>query len=221
MGLGNGSLIRAAGLVLVSAACARSIADDRREPSSGPPPEDSSIGGSPDTEAGGATSTSVPTLCTRLRGLEDSLQRHVSDTFEGNVYCDCRVARLIKELDVKADAEFLSRLDKWSFRLWGCGPEEAEGFALAPGAPELSERAAELLIEHYLAAATLVLRLSRSERAALQQKLEELSQSAIQSDAEESALSDCMDPNAVSEEGAAFCADRGTPAESAGGRPGS
>ena len=221
MGLCSGSLLHVAGLVLVSAACARSIADAPGEHSSGPPPDDSSIGGASETEAGGSTSTSPPTLCTRLKGLEDTLQRHVSDTFEGNVYCDCRVARLIKDLKIDEDAAFLSRLDRWSFLLWGCGPEEVEGFALAADAPELSGRDAELLIEHYLAAATLVLRLSRSERAALQQRLEELSQSVIQDDAEESALSDCMDPNAVSDEGAAFCADRGTPANSAGGRAGS
>jgi hypothetical protein len=89
---------------------------------------------------------------------------------------------------------FLNQLAFWSAWLWGCtGARKDVEFGLAIDAGELTQADADVLIEHYLTAATPALMLTADERARMKVQLEEAaSRAAINPSTETFSRSVCI-----------------------------
>jgi hypothetical protein len=130
-------------------------------------------------------------VCLRLTRPGDILETLVPAYF-GSVHNDCRVARLVDEHPNVGD--FANLLTPWSLELWGCRENGASSFALVDEVTDVSAADAALLIDLYMAVATLRLALSTEEEAEMRRALECLSAQAISDPSTtRHALSKCTD----------------------------
>jgi hypothetical protein len=128
-------------------------------------------------------------VCLRLTRPLDIVATLVPAYF-GSVHNDCRVARLVDEHPNLA--EFGNALTHWSLDLWGCRENGATTFGLVDEVTALTAADARVLIDRYLAVATLRLSLSTAEEADMRRALGCLANLAITDPSTtEHALSKC------------------------------
>lgn len=134
-------------------------------------------------------------VCDRLlRVPEKNLAQ--SDMFEREVYLDCRVKWLPRlYLDARARKEYLNALEDWNERFWGCLDLPVDDFLLVWGTPAISQGDADIIIEHYMAAAIEQLQLSQKEEDEMRSALQRLATVLITSSSLEPSQPACVDPN--------------------------
>jgi hypothetical protein len=146
---------------------------------------------------GGGSATTGPlseqlTLCNRLTEVPTK-ERDFSDAFERLVYLDCRVAWLpqlyLKPVNVRF--QYQNALERWNLRFWGCDGVPVTDFQLVWQEPPLSRGDADIVIDHYLQAATEFLELSPKEQEDMRAALQRLSTPAVTSDSLEPSQSSC------------------------------
>jgi hypothetical protein len=136
-------------------------------------------------------------LCVRLSdptrpNAITMLAEQVDKEYVTRVYRDCNVARMARE-DLDTIFQFYNDLLIFSLDLWGCTQRQVSTFGiLRPiSVTELTSADAARLIDHYVGAATTILRLDIAEAAQMRQDLTRLGQTAITRTSPEFALSTC------------------------------
>ncbi len=141
----------------------------------------------------------------------------VARAYNKATFGDCRtkwVTNLF--LDKDEQALFLNNLVTWNIGFWGClNQPPVSGFALIHGEAPLSAGDAALLIEHYIAVATVELTLSPLEITEMRAALERLAAPLIADPSTEPSQPDCADGGAGGAGGAPGGAGAG-PVDSAG-----
>jgi hypothetical protein len=160
---------------------------------------------------------SAPLLCVRLYdpahpNQHTVLAEQVDKEYVQRVYRDCDVAKMARtELDTIF--EFFNDLLFFSLDLWGCTLHQPNEFGLKRSiVTDLTSADAARLIDHYIGAATTILRLDMREAAQMRQDLTKLAALAITRQSDEFALSMC-----VSDAGGEEAAASGDAAGDAGG----
>src|SRR5206468_881402 len=104
---------------------------------------------------------------------------------------DCDVAKLVKA-EIDTLFMFVNDLLFFSLDLWDCSKHTATDFGLGrPEFPDMTSADVARLIDHYMAAATKILRLDASEAAQMRADLTALGALAIARPSAEFALSMC------------------------------
>jgi len=134
-------------------------------------------------------------VCDRLlRVPEKNLAQ--SDMFERESYLDCRVKWLPRlYIDARARKDYLNALEDWNDRFWGCQDLPVDDFLLVWGTPPLSQGDADIIIEHYMAAAIEQLQLTQKEEDEMRAALQRLATLVVTSSSLEPSQPDCVDPN--------------------------
>jgi hypothetical protein len=146
---------------------------------------------SPDQMEGGRAA-----LCVRLYdpmkpNYVNTLSEQVEGDFFNRVYKDCDVAKLVQ---AETDTIFMFANDLlfFSLDLWGCSKRPVTGFGLGrPEFPDMTSADVARLIDHYMAAATKILRLDDTEAAFMRADLTALGKGAVSRQSNEFALSMC------------------------------
>lgn len=131
--------------------------------------------------AGGApegSSLEQLSFCARL----DRLSIHSNNVvvyFDIAVYNDPCVDWVTTLHGTEHHSDFLNNLAVWNLRFWGCFAEGVSNFGLIYEPAPLSQGDAELLIDHYLRAATTELQLSSAEDAEMRAALERLARTVV------------------------------------------
>lgn len=156
-------------------------------------------------------------ICARLEKATD-LAKLVMRSFETRLYMDCRSTWLaqLSYADGKRH-EYLNELQKWNVRFWGCNASPVDDFPLVYGSPPLSQGDADIVIEHYLAAALAELELTEKELCEMRVALERLAQATIASDSSEPSQPRCDDPGTGGAGGMTGSAGEGGRHEPVGG----
>lgn len=116
-------------------------------------------------------------LCARLaNGVQDADK--ATSYYSSALFSDCRVSWLLPR--GQGLATLVNQLKRFNYQFWGC-PQTPPvyTFALVLGTPALSQGDADLLIDHYLAAAQSAVDLTVIERQTMQAALTRLSKPLI------------------------------------------
>jgi hypothetical protein len=155
--------------------------------------------GSPGDANSGASDSSDaarPALCIRLYDPTNpdqvnKLAEQVEGDFFDRVYRDCDVSKMVRT-EVDTLFNFANDLLLYSLDLWGCSKHPVMDFGLARTEfPDLTSADVARLIDHYMAAATKVLRLDAGEAAHMRADLTRLGALAVKRQSTEFALSMC------------------------------
>jgi hypothetical protein len=143
----------------------------------------------------------------------------VAREYDHATYDDCRT-RWVSDLYLASDERhtFLNDLLAWNLRFWGCQGEPVDNFALIYGTAPLSAGDASLLIEHYIAVATVELTLSPLEITEMRAALERLSRPLIADPSTEPSQPRC-DAGSAGEGGAGGAGGTASEAAGQGGTP--
>ncbi len=165
----------------------------------------------PALEAGSDVADAARTiLCVRLydpmrpNGITQ-LSEQVNKEYVTRVYRDCNVSKMART-DLDTIFEFYNDLLPFSLDLWGCTMHNAMGFGLVRAninITDLTSADAARLVEHYVAAATSVLRLDATEATQMRLDLTRLSALGITRQSDEFALSMCTADAGADGEGGA------------------
>jgi hypothetical protein len=134
-------------------------------------------------------------LCDRLTQVA-AKNLQTTKMFERAVYTDCRVDWLgHRYVDAMARDDYLNDLLTWNQKFWGCQQAPVDDFLLVWGTPPISQGDAEIVIDHYVAAAIEQLGLTAKEEQEMREALERLSTLVVTSASLEPSEPSCVDAN--------------------------
>ena len=135
------------------------------------------------------------TLCDRLTKLTEN-SRLTTLAFEKLAYADCRIKWLNRlYIDEHERDTYLNDLIPWNLQFWGCQSSPVDDFPLVWGTPAISQGDADIVIDHYLEAATEQLQLTKNEQGEMRAALERLATTIVVSESTQPSQPACDAPN--------------------------